>query len=397
MSVRRILIVGASVAGVQAAESLRTMGFEGDVIVLDAQDELPYNRPPLSKELLTGELDEDDIRLLTPQLVDELVLDLRLASPARHLDLNNCAVHTEHGEIPYDQLVIATGAAPIMPTPWTDVPNVMALRTLADARCIHTAFSTGRPTVVVVGGGFIGCELAAAARQRGLDVTIVEAESQLMARALPPSAAAPLQTAHIQAGVHLRLGAAVAALHGAGPVERVELADGQMLDADLVVVGIGARPATTWLSGSGLAIDDGVLTDETLRARRGVYAIGDVARWSDHRRPQSQRVEHWTNARAHGVVVAHNLLHPDTPRIVSDLPYVWSDQYGRRLQIIGDSLADDVAFVTQGPMGAGYLALIGDGKHVVGAVGYAQERSFRRARKVVADHARWDEVDQLAW
>lgn len=391
---RRIVIVGASVAGVQAAQSLRSAGFEGQLTLLEAEEEIPYNRPPLSKELLSGELEEEDIGLISRETASNLALDLRLGCPAIALDLRARSVKTEYGDVGFDELIIATGGSAASPASWGRMPGVHVLRTLSDARTLKKAFSSGGPKLVVVGGGFIGCEIASTARQMGLHTTIVEARATLMSRSLDPWAAKPIEASHLAAGVTLCLGPGVDALHGTDRVEQVELGSGERIAADLVVVGIGSHPETRWLKGSGLSLDRGVRTDKFLSAGPGVHAIGDVARWHDLRTGLDQRVEHWTNARNQARLVAHNLLHPDARKPFIEIPYVWSHQYGRRIQIMGDVRGSQVKFIAE-PSDDGYLALVGDGTVVTGAVGYGEERLFRRARQSVARGSAWNESTEL--
>ena len=394
--IRRVVVVGASVAGIQTAESLREQGFAGELVLLDGDKEFPYNRPPLSKEFLAGELDEDDIRLLTPDLVAELDIDLRLGTTACGLRLDNRVVITDRDPVGFDALVIATGAVPVVPQGWAELDGVTAIRTLDDARAIRAALRAGSPRIVVVGGGFIGCEIAASVRSLGAaDVTIVEAAPTLMARALHSQAAAPIARLHRNQGVTVRCGTPVAGLLGAGRVEAVQLGDGSRIDADLVVAGLGARPAVGWLASSGLTVQDGVLADATLRAAPGVYAVGDVARYADGAAPGGRRAEHWTSAREHGVIAAGNLLNPSQPRIVSGPSYVWSDQYGRRLQIIGDGSGEEIRFVETDGAEDGYLALVGGPERVAGAIALDRPKQFRKARRLVEAGADWTTASSL--
>ncbi|MDQ3402582.1 MAG: FAD-dependent oxidoreductase [Actinomycetota bacterium] len=376
------------------AESLRQRGYDGDLVLLDRDKEFPYNRPPLSKELLAGELDEDDIRLVTPDLVAELDIDLRLGTQAEELRVEEKILDTSGGPVGFDRLVIATGAAPVLPADWAGLTGVTALRTLDDARTILAALDRG-PRVVVVGGGFIGCEVAASMRRRGAKVTIVEAAPTLMARVLDPRTSAPITRLHESADISVRCGTPVSRLVGSGAVEAVELADGTRVEADLVVVGLGARPVTGWLASSGIPIENGVRADATLRVAPGVYAVGDVVSYDDGT-PTGRRVEHWTSAREHGVLVAANLLDPDNASPVSGPSYVWSDQHGRRIQIVGDGSGDQVRFADFGDDG-GYLAFVGNRERVTGLVGVDRPRPFRDGRRLVEAEADWAMVEDAGW
>jgi NADPH-dependent 2,4-dienoyl-CoA reductase/sulfur reductase-like enzyme len=390
----KIVVVGASVAGVEAVLALRGAGYDGRLTLVGADRELPYNPTPLSKELLTGDMDEDDIRLLPEGQFEELDVDLRLGTPAQALDLAERTVDIGRSGLPYDGLIIATGSQAVRPRGWFGLDGVHTLRTLDDARRVRTAMAQGRPSVVVVGAGFIGCEIAAAAVHFGLDVTLVEAAASPLLRAVPAELAAPVVRLQEANGVRVVCGVGVARLLGSLRVDKVELTDGTLLDADLVVVGVGAVPATGWLDGSGLSIEDGVITDATLRTTApGVYAVGDVARWPHPTTGDSVRVEHWTNAREQGRQAALNLLDPQAPQPYTGVPYVWSDQFGQRLQLAGTAHAKHLHFLDGGPADEKYLALLGDGETVVGAVGFGvSPREFNRARRLITQSVSWAEA-----
>lgn len=389
-----IVVVGGSVAGVGALRALRGAGYDGRLTLVGADPELPYNPTPLSKELLSGEMDEDDIRLIAPEEFEELEVDVLLGSPAEALDPAAREVHVSGARLPYDGLVIATGSEAVRPTGWFGLAGVHTLRTLDDARRVKQTMSTGRPSVVVVGAGFIGCEIAAAARHFGLPVTLVEAAPWPLQRAVPAELAAPVVRLQRANGVRVVVGTGVVRFLGSDRVDKVELTDGSLLDADLVVVGIGAVPATRWLAGSGLAVDDGVITDATLRTSvPGVYAAGDAARWPSPWTGRPVRVEHWTNAQDQGRRAALNLLDPEVAESYTELPYVWSDQFGERFQIAGTAHADHVRFLSGGSDQDSFLALVGDGEAVVGAVGFGvSQRQFNVARRLAVAGTSWAEA-----
>ncbi|WP_369029614.1 NAD(P)/FAD-dependent oxidoreductase [Streptomyces adonidis] len=389
-----IVVVGGSVAGVQALETLRAAGYDGRLTLVGADPELPYNPTPLSKELLIGEMEEDEVRLISEDDLADLRVDLHLGTPANSLDPASRKLGVGASHLPYDGLIIATGSQAVRPRGWFGLDGVHTLRTLDDARRIKEAMSTGSPSVVVVGAGFIGCEIAAAARHFGLDVTLVEAAPSALQRAVRPDLAEPVVRLHRANGVRVTCGVGVARLLGTDRVDKVELTDGTVLDADLVVVGIGAVPATGWLADSGLAVDDGVVTDATLRtSAAGVYAVGDAARWPRPGTDETIRVEHWTNAREQGRRAALNLLDPGAAEPYSGVPYVWSDQFGQRFQLAGTARAEHVHFLDGGPEEESYLAVLGDGDTVVGAVGFGGNfRQFNRARRLVAGGASWSET-----
>jgi NADPH-dependent 2,4-dienoyl-CoA reductase/sulfur reductase-like enzyme len=399
---RSIVVVGAGVAGVNAIETLRRRGYDGRLTLVGAEPEPPYNRPALSKELLTGEFAEDDIALTTAERLADLQVEPLLPGTVRSLDTGARRLALADGGLDYDGLIVATGSTPVYPSGWPELPGVHTLRTLEDARAIRERMEDGRPTVVIVGAGFIGCEIAAAARHHGLDTTIVESRALPLQRALTAELAEPVARLHRDHGVRLRCGIGVRRLLGTGRVEKVELTDGTRLDADLVVVGVGARPATGWLTGSVLEAADGVPTDPTLRTRvPNVYAAGDVARWPNPWDGGTLRVEHWTSAREQGVLAAANLLDPAGSRPYTAVPYVWSDQFGRRLQLAGATDRGEPRFLPDptgaGPAGAdpaadGFLAALIDHGIVIGAVGLNRPRQFTRLRRMVGKGLAFSEL-----
>ena len=280
MSRRSITIVGASLAGVRAAESLRRQGFDRPITLIGDEAHAPYDRPPLSKQFLAGEWDADRLALTKPEKLAEFDLDLRLGVRAAGFDLGRRRLTLADGDtLDVDGLLVATGAR-CRTLPGTEgMGGVFTLRGLDDAEAIRVAFDAGPSRVVVVGAGFIGAEVAATARQRGLEVTLIEALPQPLARVLGDEMGAVCAAVHRDHGVDLRVGVGVDAVDAGadGNVERVRLSDGSVVEAEVVVVGIGVVPNTEWLEGSGLTIDNGVVCDETCLAAPGVTAAGDVA------------------------------------------------------------------------------------------------------------------------
>src|SRR6266550_970808 len=276
--VRRVAVVGTSLAGLRAIETLRREGFDGAIVAIGAELHLPYDRPPLSKELLAGSAEPDDI-VLRKQGVDDLDVEWILGTAATALDAATRTLTLADGAtVGADGIVLATGSTPRRLPGQPDLDGVLMLRTLDDALALRSRLDA-RPRVVVIGAGFIGAEVAATCRERGLDVTVLEVLPQPMVRGLGTTIGAVCAAVHRDHGVDLRLGASVEALEGEGRVERVRLADGAVIDADLVVVGIGVVPVTDWLDGSGLTLADGVVCDETMLAAPGVVVAGDAARW----------------------------------------------------------------------------------------------------------------------
>lgn len=327
-----VLVVGASLAGMRTAEALRGGGFAGPIVVLGAEPHQPYDRPPLSKEVLRGDLDPADLALHSAERLRELDLDLRLGTRARGLDLERRTVACEDGELVWDRLVIATGCRPRTLPGCEGLVGVHLVRTLDDAAALRRELA-GAGRVAIVGGGFIGGEVAASARALGAEVTIVEVQEAPLVGVLGPVAARLYRELHEACGVRLRCGVGVAGPLGAGRVTGIRLGGGEELEADLVVVAIGVEPETEWLAGSGLRLDNGVLCDPDLSVAADVYVAGDIARWPD-REGVPIRVEHWTNACEQGAHVARNLI-AGARAPYDSLPYFWSDQHGTRIQYAG--------------------------------------------------------------
>jgi 3-phenylpropionate/trans-cinnamate dioxygenase ferredoxin reductase component len=375
-TLRTIVIVGASLAGLRAAEALRHEGYDGRLVLVGDEPHLPYDRPPLSKELLAGEWEPEQIAL-RKQPYDDLEVDMFLGRRATGLDLGGRTVELDGDErLAFDGLVIATGARPrtLPDTPALD--GIFVLRTLDDCLAIRSRLYA-RPRVVVIGAGFIGSEVAATCRGRGLDVTVLEMLPVPMARAVGPVIGDVCGRLHRDHGVDLRCGVAVAGFEGRERVERVRLADGSAVDADLVVVGVGVVPTTGWLESSGLVLDDGVVCDETCLAASGIVAAGDVARWPNPLFDgEPMRVEHWTNATEQGVAAARRLLANDADaEPYAPVPFVWSDQYDVKIQVVGCIHADDEVVVADGSFAERrFVALYGRDDRLVGALGFSRPR-----------------------
>jgi NADPH-dependent 2,4-dienoyl-CoA reductase/sulfur reductase-like enzyme len=332
---RRLVIVGASLAGQRAAQAARKAGFDGDLVMIGDEPHLPYTRPPLSKELLAGEQEIDRLRLPT----DALDAEWRLGVSATSLDRERCRVALSDGdEVEYDRLILATGSrARRWPGAGSDLDGVHVLRGVDDALALRAALGE-RPRLAIVGAGFIGCEVAQTARKQGLEVTLID----VAATPMPPLGAevgrwsADLHRAN---GVDLRLETGVAGLHGDGRVEAVELSDGSRIDADVVVIGLGAIPNTEWLAGSGLHADPGLACDATLTAAGDpdILGAGDIVSWPHPLADgDAIRIEHWTVAAEQGQLAGRNVLAPPDERRPYDVPpYFWSDQYDVKIQALG--------------------------------------------------------------
>ena len=403
MSLRTVVVVGASLAGLRAAETLRREGYEGRVVLVGAEDREPYDRPPLSKQVLAGEVDVDRVAL-RPAGYDDLDLDLRLGVRAVALDASAREV-TLAGPaagatevVGFDGLVIATGATPRLLPSMVAYPvpdGVFVLRSLDDALAIRDRLD-GRPRVVVVGAGFIGSEVAATCRLRGLDVTVLEALPAPLVRGLGPVLGAVCGDLHRDHGVDLRLNVGVEGFEGAGRVERVRLDDGSTVGADLVVVGVGVAPVTEWLDGSGLTVDNGVVCDSTLLAAPGIVAAGDVARWPNPLFDgEPARLEHWTNASDQGVAAARRLLHGDAegPEEFAPVPFVWSDQYDRKIQTAGQFRGDDRMEIVHGSLEERrFVAVFGRNGRLVGTLGFSMPAKLMQYRRMIAERASFDDA-----
>ena len=393
-----VVVVGASLAGVQAADTLRENGFDGRLVLVGAEPHLPYDRPPLSKEVLAGTGSADETELRPAGHYASQGIELVLGTAATGLDLDRRIVHLADEDappLPFDGLVIATGAAPRRLSGRSELEGVHVLRTVDDCLAISAALD-GSPRVVVVGAGFIGAEVAATCRGRGLDVTVVEALQVPLARAVGPAIGAALAALHREHGVALRTGVGVAGLEGKGRVERVALADGSAVDADLVVVGVGVSPQTGWLDGSGLTLDNGVVCDAACVAAPGVVAAGDVARWENRLFGGLMRVEHWTNAVEQGTAAANSLLATaagEEPQPFAPVPYFWSDQYGLRIQYVGASRPGDEMVVVDGALDdRRFVAVYGRDGRIVAALAVGRARKLMAYRRMIAERVAWDDA-----
>ncbi|MFF5985965.1 NAD(P)/FAD-dependent oxidoreductase [Prauserella flavalba] len=393
-----LVVVGASLAGLRAAEAARKAGYTGPVTLIGDETHLPYDRPPLSKAYLDAAQQPDVIFREERHLRHVLGVDLRLGAPARALDPARRTVHVGDQEISYDGLVVATGAT-ARTLPGADgIAGVHTLRTLDDAIAVRRALDAGARTVVV-GAGFIGSEVASGARKRGLPVTIVEAAPTPLVRAIGAEMGEAVAGLHHRAGTELRCGVAVERLEAEhGRIRRVHLSDGSTLEADLVVAGIGADPATGWLLSSGLECDNGIRCDATLAAdgAAGVYAAGDIARWYNPVFEQPMRIEHWTSAAEQGAVAARNALDPAAAMPYSTVPYFWSDWYTHRIQFVGVPGADEVRIVSGRADEDRFVALYRRGDRLTGVLTLNGRAIVMKYRGLLARRASWTDALEFA-
>ena len=386
-AIGRVLVVGASAAGLAAAETLRREGYVGELTLLGAEPHPPYDRPPLSKQILAGEWEVGRLALRAEEHLADLDLDLRLGATATGLDLAAREVRLADGaSVGYDALIIATGVRPRrLPGDGAHV-----LRTLDDALALRENLGPGK-RLVVVGAGFLGAEAAAVARGLGTDVTVLEPAPVPLAHAVGAEVGAVLAQAHLDHGVDLRTGVSVTAVARGG----VQLADGELVAADEVLVAIGSLPNTEWLEDSGLTIDNGVVCDEYCVAAPGVYAAGDVARWHNPLFDESMRIEHRTNAAEQGMAVARNLLNPDSPKPFAPVPYFWSDQYDMKIQAHGYLRGhEEIAVIEGGYAERRFLAAYRTGDRVVGVLAVSMPpKSIRPWRQALATRAPWSMIN----
>jgi len=380
-----IIVVGASLAGLRTVEALRREGHPGRITVIGAERNQPYDRPPLSKQFLVDGWDEEKLALGRGAL-DALEATWKLGQRAVRLDPDRLRITLEDGStVEGDAIVLATGTRARRLPFGRDLENVLELRTLEDARRLRSALDAA-PRVVIVGAGFIGMELAASCRQRGLDVSVVEPLEAPLVRGLGPVLGERVARRHREEGVVFHLGVGVEGFEGEGRVSGVRLSTGERLPADLVVVGVGAVPETDWLDGSGLEIDDGVLCDATGRtSREGVFALGDCARWENPHYPDRPRFEHWTSAVEQANVVAKRIVHGEVEPF-APIPYVWTDQFDLRIAVAGEIREGDEMHVCHGKLEEDrFLALFGRHGKLVAAVGFKRPRPLLACRRKMAE------------
>lgn len=408
-----VAVVGASLAGLRAAETLREGGFAGRLVMVGDEPHAPYDRPPLSKQVLAGTWPPERTTLADGVALEGLGIEARLGRRAASLDASARRLTLDDGaQLDADGIVIATGASPRRLRGTDSRDDVLVLRTLEDAGRLRAALETARSAtstaackVAVVGAGFIGAEVAATCAGLGCEVILLEALQTPLGPALGELVGASCGALHVRHGVELRTGAQVAAIDpapasGTGR-QTVHLVRGSPVDADVVVVGIGVVANTGWLEGSGLRVDDGVLCEATLFAADGIVAAGDVARWTwrHHGEEELVRIEHWEVASQMGVAAARGLLAGRAAAVPFDpVPYFWSDQYGLRIQVLGHpSPGDDVA-VVDGRLDAEeskFVAIYGRAGRLTAALAVSRPRQLMAFRPLLAAGATFTQARKL--
>ncbi|MGB8331592.1 MAG: FAD/NAD(P)-binding oxidoreductase [Polyangiales bacterium] len=390
----RIVVVGASLAGLRAVEFIRRSSFDGQLVLIGDEPHLPYDRPPLSKEVLRGEWGEERLALRR-RSYDDLDVHLVLGQRAASLDTEAREVLLEGGDrIAFDGLVIATGSRVRELPHQPRLTGIHTLRTLDDSLAIRGALRS-KPRVVVIGAGFIGAEVAASARHLGLEVTLVEALEAPLAQSLGVRLGRILQEAHQRRGVRVLCGRRVDGFGGAERVESVRLDDGTELECDLVVIGIGVNPSVSWLEGSSVGLEDGVRCDESLASNiPGIVAAGDVANWYNPLFEERMRIEHWTNAVEQARHAVSTLLaSPGESKPFESVPMFWSDQFELKIQGVGrPKPTDELILVGAAADGEKLIALYGRQGRLVGAVTFNQAPKLIRLRALIGKRGQLDEA-----
>ena len=386
-----IVIVGGGQAAARTAEQLRKAGYEGPIAIVSNEKHAPYDRPPLSKDVLHDDSKTlEDVLLRPAEFYTDNDIDLLLGVAAQAVDTTAKTVTlTDDRVLDYDDLVIATGLSPKRIPTFPDLAGIRVLRSFDESLALREHAGSAR-RAVIVGAGFIGCEVAASLRKLGLEVVLVEPQPTPLAGVLGERIGELVARLHRAEGVDVRTGVGVAEVRGVSEVSAVELTDGTVLEADLVVVGIGSRPATDWLVGSGVALDNGVACDQVGRTSEPhVWALGDVASWRDAAGHQV-RVEHWSNVADQARVMVPAILGQDPPEVAT-VPYFWSDQYDVKIQCLGEPVPGDTVHVAHDD-GRKFLAFYERDGILVGVVGGGMPGKVMKARAKIAAGAPIGEV-----
>lgn len=389
MAEEHVAIVGGGLAAATVARELREAGHGGRVTLLSDEQHPPYDRPPLSKQLLAGALNTQDVALFRPGELAELDLELVLGCAATSLDGDARMVHMADGSRhQFTTAVIATGARVRRIDSISALPGVHYLRSLEDSLALAAALRTGG-RIVIIGAGFIGLEVAAVAHAIGCAVTVIESAARPLTRVLGADVSDLVTTLHSSHGVDIRCSADVTGVVGGPALEGVVL-DGDTVPADLLLIGIGAVPNTEWLAASGVMVDDGVVCDSSGRTSLpGVFAAGDVSRWRNARTGEQRRLEQWQSALEQALVVARVICRPDVACEWDTVPYFWSDQYDRKLQMCGAAGPD----VHRRTTARGEVVCFGSGGQLTGVLSVSNPRALAQGRRLIGSV--WAEA--IAW
>ena len=378
-----LVVVGAGLAGGSAATTLRQEGFDGRLVLVGAEPQPPYERPPLSKEYLRGESPFEQALSQPLDFYVENDIETRFGVRVARVEAAHETVELDGGErIAYDGLLVATGVRNRrIPIPGSSLEGVYELRTVADCDRIREEISPGRKAVVV-GMGFIGSEVAASLRQSGLDVVVVDRNSVPLRRVLGEEVGRVMEGIHRDHGTEMILEDTVAAFEGAGRVERVTTHHGRRIECDFVVIGLGVEPVTEVLAGAGVEIDNGIVVDEYCRTNReGIYAAGDVANYYHPVFGRHIRIEHWRNALKQGAAAARSMLGKGEP--YEEIPWFWSDQYDHNLQYLGYHTEWDELVVRGSVEERDFVAFYRKDGRVLAAVALNRGRELRRSKGMI--------------
>ncbi|MGW6422345.1 NAD(P)/FAD-dependent oxidoreductase [Nocardia sp. NPDC055053] len=386
----QVVIVGSGIAGVSAARTLRTEGFAGSIVLAGAERAEPYRRPMVSKELLSGAVGAERARLEQPAFWADMSIELRTAAIATRVDADAARVEFEDGSaVAYDAVVLATGGR----AKRLDhlVPGAYTVRQLADVDALRPVLGTAAPvgetlSVLVIGGGLIGMEVAAAVRGTGAEVTVLEAADRVLERVLPPAISASYERLHRDRGVGVYTGVRLVSAYIQDGATTVSAEDGRSWRGDVVIVAVGMAPETGLAEAAGLTVADGVVVDEYCAASApAVFAAGDVARFPNSILGGTERVEHWNHAQAHGSAAARSALGHGSP--YRDVPWCWTSQFGRTLQITGWPTRGDELVVHGDIDGGSFLALSLEKDRLVGVLGVGRPKDVRAAQDLIGGGA----------
>jgi 3-phenylpropionate/trans-cinnamate dioxygenase ferredoxin reductase subunit len=386
---QRVVIAGAGHAAGQLVASLRQHKFEGQIVLVGDEPYLPYQRPPLSKKFLAGEMDAERLYVKPASFYEEAGVELHLDSTITAIDRENKRLHLADDDIAYDKLVLALGSrVRQLPVEGTNLKGVHYLRSIADVEGIRGNMEPGR-RLVVIGAGYIGLEVAAVAQQAGLDVTVIEMADRVMSRVVSPEISDFYQIEHTNQGVRLRLSTGVTALNGKKRVKSVTTTDGDDLRADLVVIGVGIQPNTELATDAGLAVDNGIVVDNhCITSDPDIFAVGDCTSHPNAIYGRQMRLESVHNAVEQAKTAAANICGGDVS--YSQVPWFWSDQYDLKLQIAGLSEGHDDVVIRGNPAKRTFSCLYLAEGRLIAVDAINAPRDFVQSKQLIADHAEID-------